>query len=366
MNEISLYIHIPFCLAKCNYCSFNSYPIKKYSSIIQEYFNALIKEINFLINYRIKTIYIGGGTPSIVNPLYIIKILNKIFKIASVDECIEITVEINPATINSEKLKIYKEAGINRISLGVQTFNNKLLKILGRVYSDRDIFISIELIKKYFENLSFDLIFGLPHQNLKDIENDIKFLDKIHPTHISYYSLSIEENTNFWKMGIKEVSDENFELFYNFICDNLEILGFNQYEISNFSRLGYQCIHNMTYWNYEEYIGIGAGAVSFMNQKRYKKITKPEIYIKNIFKFEEIEELSFKIMEFEYIFMNLRKTTGLNLKKFHDKFKINFFEKYSHILKKYSNFFNINNDFVSLNRKGFLISNTILSEFANI
>ncbi len=365
-NNISFYIHIPFCYSKCYYCTFNSYPVNLFShNFIEEYVKKVINQIVKYkeFNFCIESIYIGGGTPSIIDENLIFKIVDNIVKNFKISKNCEITIEANPESINKEKVKVYNQIGINRISIGIQSFNNKFLKILGRPHTLYHIEKAIEISKKYFKNISFDLIFGIPNQTVQDLKSDLNYVKKFSPTHVSYYSLTIEEGSMFFKNKIKEINDKTFSEMYDLIVEFLESNQLFQYEISNFSEKNFECKHNLRYWNYKEYIGFGAGAVSFFNKFRWRNISNPIEFIKFPEKKEYIEKLNEKIMEFEYIFMNLRKKDGLNFDEFKDKFNCCFLKKYNVIINKLSNFFEITKNKISLNREGFKVSNLILSEF---
>ena len=363
---ISIYIHIPFCISKCNYCTFNSYPFKNFSDdFVFKYFEAVKKEINhFKHDFSVKTIYFGGGTPSIVKEKFIFEILNEIYKNFKIEKNCEITIEVNPDSFSEKKAKLYKSFGINRISIGIQSFYDKLLNFLGRIHNSDQGIKSIENAYKFFENVSVDLIFGIPNQDEREIINDLENVINLNCKHLSYYCLSIEKGSKFFGK-VKEIDDERFNKFYDLIIDFLEENQFFQYEISNFSKKGYRCKHNLTYWDYREYLGFGAGAVSFYQDKRWQNIKSPEEYVKNFNKKEYEEILDEKTEEFEYIFMNLRKVEGLNLRNFEYKFNKNFFDEYGNILEKFKKYFIVDANFIRLNKEGFKISNSILSEFLN-
>ena len=367
-KKISIYIHIPFCKSKCNYCTFNSYPLKIFSKeLISHYFKFLKNQIlqykDLLQERKIISIYFGGGTPSVVEDRYIHEILNTICKNYNILEECEITIEINPETVNHEKLKNFKEYGINRISIGIQSFNDNLLKFLGRIHSSKQAIKSIETAKRIFKNVSIDLMYGIPYQNIKILEDDLKKAVSFDVEHISCYCLSIEENSILAKKGIKEISDNTFNKMYDYLVNFLNKNNYIQYEISNFSKKGYESKHNLNYWNYGEYIGFGAGAFSFFNNKRWKNKSFPEDFIKNPDIPEFQENIDKKTMEFEYIFLNLRKTDGIDLDEYRRRFRKNFIIEYRKILQRYKEYFIINRHSVRLNLNGFKISNTIFSDF---
>lgn len=353
MKKLGMYIHIPFCIKKCLYCDFCSFD-KYNDDKIDEYINMLVKELgmypNIENNYEIDSIFIGGGTPSSIDPKYIEWIINKINKRYKIDNKSEITIEINPGTITNEKADIYKQIGINRISIGVQTFNDSILKKIGRIHNSHDIFKTFEILDKYkFENNSIDLMFNLPNQNIDIAMLDIEQALKLNLKHISYYSLIIEENTPFYDMSergeLKIYDDEvDREIYYksrNFLKEN----NFMQYEISNFSKKGFESKHNLKYWNRQEYIGFGISAHSFINEVRFSNTNNIEYYIKNInnndLKHESHEKINNDERLWEYLILGLRKTKGIKITEFKDKAGTDYDK--------------LNNIFLKLERDGLII-----------
>lgn len=332
MQELGLYVHIPFCKQKCYYCDFCSYPDKL--SLQNQYINSIMKEIENIENkdnYMIKTIYIGGGTPSIINPYLIQKLLNKIrVEFCVLDES-EITIEVNHGTITEEKLNIYKESGINRLSIGLQSTNDNLLKEIGRIHNYKDFENTFELARKIgFSNINVDLMIGLPNQCLDDVIQSLEKLIEKNPEHISVYSLIVEEGTpidRLISLGKLNLPDEDLERsMYKSVKEILEQNGYNQYEISNFAKKSYESKHNMDCWNQNEYIGLGAAAHSYLNSTRYSNTNNIEEYIKNIEmgnykKNITIHENQTKEdMMREYMIIGLRKIEGISVKKFKQKF----------------------------------------------
>lgn len=370
MKKIGIYIHIPFCEQKCLYCDFTTMPYQ--DKRIEEYFNLLIKEIELYnedyFNYEVDTIYIGGGTPTYVNPIFIEKIVHSIFKKFNVRKNIEFTIEANPSSIDEFKIDKYLELGINRISLGVQSFNDKILKKIGRNHSSDDIFKDIEIIKKLgFKNISLDLIMGLPGQTIDDIDFDLKEIGGISPNHISYYDLIIEKNTRFHKLyNDKKIilPDENTNRnFYNKIIHNLSQYGLKQYEISNFAKEGYESKHNLKYWNIEEYISFGLSASGFFNNIRYNNEFRYKSYknkIENSLKPINIEEnLSIHDRIFEQIIMNMRLTKGVDTNLLYNKYNFDIYEKNKKMIKEYiaSGLIKELNNFLIFTEEGFNVSN---------
>ena len=322
----SLYIHIPFCKQKCLYCDFNSYSGKE--NLIKEYIIALKKEIQSYNFDELKTVYFGGGTPSIVPAKYIKEIMNLV-------NCNgEITLELNPGTINDEKLKIYKEAGINRLSIGLQAAQNSILKEIGRIHTFEDFDNAFKMAREAgFDNINVDLMFGLPNQTLKEVENSLDYLIKINPEHISCYSL-ILHNDIFKNLP----SDEEEREMYYLTIKKLTEAGYVHYEISNFAKPNKESKHNLCYWNQEEYAGVGAGASSYMNGKRYTNELNIEKYIKKVnkneqwYEIEEIQDENAKIRE--YMILRLRLLEGVNAQEFFEKFGIDVCEKFEKEIKR--------------------------------
>ncbi len=306
-----LYIHIPFCKSKCPYCDFNSYA-NMYDAAGQ-YADAVISEMGEYKPCDVGTVYFGGGTPSSISPGYIEKILAAAKEKFNIKDDAEITIEANPATITEESLKIYKSAGINRISLGVQSFNNDILKTLGRIHSAKDAEDAVFLARKSgFENISIDLMFSLPNQTQKIWEEDIEKALGLPITHISCYGLKVEEGTPFAEKGVTAQDEETDRRMYHTLIDKLEKSGFAQYEISNFAKPGFESRHNLVYWKCHEYIGLGAGAHSYFEGSRYNNINNVWEYIKGEKKRENVCVLSDEDKAAEKIILGMRLTEGVN------------------------------------------------------
>lgn len=354
------YIHIPFCLRKCNYCSFVSGEnIEKK----EQYINALINEIKLRYrNEKLKTLYLGGGTPSLLNSEDISKIISCFY----FTDLPEITLETNPETVNEEKFKSLQNTGVNRISLGIQTFNDNILKIIGRQHNQEYIYKSINIIKSYFNNISIDIIYGLPFQTMQVLKEDINKALNLNISHISTYGLKIEENSFFYNNPPKNLpDDEQQSKMFLYICKKLEENGFNHYEISNFSKKGYESNHNCAYWQNKNYYGFGLNASGYEKNIRYKNTSNFNDYINNPLIKEEENELTNQEIQEEEIFLALRLKKGIDINKINKKYNINFEEKYKKIISKYENLkLLINKDgYCHLTKKGILLSNTIMSEF---
>lgn len=370
MEKIGLYIHIPFCKSKCYYCDFTTMPYQ--DKRIDEYFELLKKEIKLYKdireNFVIDTIFLGGGTPTYVDSKYLLEIDDLIRNTFKIDNRIEYTIEVNPETIDLQKIKDYKKIGINRISLGVQTFNDKLLMQLGRAHKKDDILRSYELFRQNkFNNISLDLIMGLPEQSIEDIKYDLQMIKKLSPEHLSYYDLIIEGNTRFnfllKNRKIDLPTEDDNRLFYNEIIRELKDMGLNQYEISNFSSIGFESKHNLKYWNVEKYIGIGIGSSGYIYNTRYTNTNRYKDYknkIEDGYKpVEYRENLTKKDKIFEKIIMNMRLVKGISLNELNEKYGYDILEKNSKLIDEYINLNMIvlENGYLRFLENGFNISN---------
>ncbi len=353
----SVYVHIPFCKQKCLYCDFNSYDKKE--KIISNYFEALLKEIKMSgLKEELNTIYLGGGTPSFVDVKYIENVMYILPKAN------EITIEINPGTIDEEKLLVYKSIGINRISIGLQATQNNILKEIGRIHTLADFEEAYKLARKVgFDNINVDLMHGLPNQKIKDFMESVDYVVELNPEHISCYSLILHGNI-FKNLPTNE---EEREMYY-YAKNKLKQNNYIHYEISNFAKVGKESKHNLVYWNQEEYIGYGAGASSYQNSERYTNISNLEKYINGINNnesvkiIEEIQDFENKLNE--YIILKLRLIKGININEINQKFKINVLDKYKEKFEKLKklNLINIDN-YIYLTDKGLDLANIVWEEF---
>ncbi len=318
----SLYIHIPFCAKICPYCDFVKV-IDEYS-FKSLYLKELLKDIKTLEQkrYFFNTIYIGGGTPSILNEEQLESLLLAIQPLKSINT--EFTIEANPESLTESKLSIFKKYDVNRISIGLQSFNKNILKSIHRDYNV-DVFNLINLVKKYISNINVDFIYGLPNQTFDDLKDDLNKFVSLDVNHISIYSLILEKGTMFYKDGVEEISDEMNREFYDYIVSFLRQHGYIRYEVSNFCRLGYQSKHNLTYWKDEEYVGLGIGASGFENGVRYKNSSSLTKYLKGDRSREE-EGITLQD-DYEYFLIcNLRLEDGFSLKEFYKRFNFDLFE----------------------------------------
>lgn len=335
MKRLGLYIHIPFCDRICNYCDFTAF--QGANSKIKEYVEALKKEIELKgnKNFLIDSIFIGGGTPSFIDGKYIFEILEKVKENFTVLDNIEISIETNPKTFDEKKLEYYKSAKINRVSIGVQSFKDVILKELGRNHNSKEAFDSIELVKKFDFDLNLDLIFGYQSQTIEDILYDLEMVKNINPEHISYYGLIIEEKTKFKALQnagkLNFLDEETERKMYHLIVEKLEEIGFKQYEVSNFSKIGKESVHNKKYWNCKEYLGLGISAHSYLNDERFSNTVNLAKYIKELqsgnVPIEFREKLDISTKKFEYIIMNMRLKDGFLISDYNCIFKSDFLEE---------------------------------------
>lgn len=313
----SIYIHIPFCNRKCSYCDF--YILTNMSNMYEKYVDYLVKEIGLYPKYKYDTIYFGGGTPSVLSVSQIKKILSSL----SYDENTEITLELNPTNMDYDKLKELRELGINRLSIGMQSFNDDILTLMNREHNSSDsIKTYYDAVKAGFDNISIDLIFAVPGQTMEDLEKDLEKIMQLNPEHISIYSLIWEEGSRFSKLLSQkkiEKLDEDIEAnMFMYVMDSLIKQGYEHYEISSFCKNKKYGRHNMKYWSNEEFIGVGISASSFYNKKRYEKERKLVAYYKkideNIIPINEktVENVSEKdLRELEYILGLRRLNQGI-------------------------------------------------------
>lgn len=379
-EELGIYIHIPFCKKKCYYCDFISYCDK--NELIDKYIECLKKEIiNFAQKYKdvydITTIYIGGGTPSSINEKYIKNIIDTINNnIVNIKKIKEITIEVNPGTITKEKIEQYKMARINRISIGLQSTNNKLLEEIGRIHDFDEFLGTYNMARKVgFKNINVDLMLGLPNQTIKDLSNSIDKIIQLNPEHISIYSLILEENTvlfNLIEQGkLILPSDEVERNMYWYIKNKLELSGYKHYEISNFAKEGYESKHNWNCWEQKQYVGFGVAAHSYLKDKRFSNIENLEQYINNIendnleknYILHENQNIYDK--KKEYMLLGLRKIDGVSIQKFKNKFDDNPIYLFRKELKKLieEDLLEIDGDDIRLTNKGLDLANVVWEEF---
>lgn len=401
MNKKSgLYIHIPYCLSKCNYCGFLSRPTFNSAGFdeIENYTKEVVKEIKMRSIYAEKdvfdTIYLGGGTPSLLSPYQIEKILNAIYTNYRIDEKPEITVEANPETLNFEKLRAYHRLNVNRLSIGVQSFNDDILKTLGRIHTGKKAVDAYENARRAgYDNINMDLMFSIPKTSLDDVIEDINSAIRLEPEHISFYSLQLEPGTRFFddfeSGNLEEIPDETDRKMYHSGCDLLRSSGYSQYEISNFSRVDlekcedHRSKHNSKYWNMSTYIGIGLGASSYLyspknsdethsGYERTRNYSGLDEYIdaigNNILPFEEEIFNTFADDMSEAIFTGLRRAKGISYEEIGISSREEFEKIHMDSLDEISSFISsghleMDSFGIRLTRKGIDISNRIMALF---
>lgn len=368
-KEIGVYVHIPFCKRKCYYCDFISFCEK--DELQEKYINTVIQEIedffNLNKNVKIKTIYIGGGTPSFIDGKYIEKIMNTFNK----GGVVEATIEVNPGSASLEKLKKYKECGINRLSIGLQSTEDRLLKKIGRIHNYNDFLATYNLAREVgFDNINVDLMIGLPGQTIEDVKSSLNKVINLNPSHISVYSLIVEENTiiyNLIEQNKIVLPDEELERnMYWYLKNYLELGGYEHYEISNFAKNGKKSLHNLDCWNQKEYVGFGVSAHSYLNRKRFCNIGVLEEYIKDFKNTKEVQEVqSFYETKQEYMLLGLRKIKGVCISDFKNKFGENPIFLFKNELNKLieEGLLEITTNNIKLTNKGLNFANLVWEEF---
>lgn len=373
---LGLYIHIPFCVTKCKYCDFNSFKIDLNEKI--KYLNYLGEEMKLykeeIKNREIDSVFVGGGTPSILNENEINILFEKIKENFNIKSNAEITMECNPGTLTLNKLKVMKKSGVNRLSIGLQAVQNHHLKYIGRIHTFEEFEKNYHDAKQMgFDNINIDLMYALPNQSREDWMESLEKVVKLNPTHISAYSLILEENTELFKMYERDefnLLDENTDIeMYEYTINYLKSHGYNQYEISNYAKDNFECKHNVLYWKCEEYVGIGASASGYFNGIRYNNICELDNYEKMILEGEKPieweEKLSIKDEIEESIFLGLRMNEGIQISDFKEKYNFDFEKEYKNEIEKLSKMelIEIDNNLMKLTQKGREISNSIFVEF---
>lgn len=319
-NKAGIYIHIPFCVKKCNYCAFLSGPAGP--EVRQEYVNHLIEEIRLRSREvpEADTIYFGGGTPSLLTPEQIGHILEEVRKAFRITEGAEVTLEANPGTLTAESLEGYRKTGINRLSMGVQSMDDRRLRYLGRIHTAEEVRRDVKMAREAgFRNINLDLIFAIPGTDVSDAMEDLEAIAALEPEHISFYSLQLEEGTSFFRDfeagKLREVPDETDREMYHRGIRALRAKGYRHYEISNFARPGYESRHNSKYWNMAEYVGLGLGASSYTGHRRTVNETDLKAYSEMLDRgelaFMEIHENSEADDISEAVFTGLRREEGI-------------------------------------------------------
>jgi len=373
MLHNSLYIHIPFCARKCRYCDFNS--IVSESKTIDRYLHAMEKELSVLKGrYVFNTVYIGGGTPSILTEVQMEKLLHTVIRYVPSSEIQEYTVEANPGTLTANKIRMLKEYLVNRISLGVQSFQDRELNFLGRIHSSNDARDAFALLRKAgFKNINIDMIFGCPEQSLDDWEKDLKTVVELNPEHISTYALTYEEGTLLTRDlddAVIHKLDEGVELqMYKTAISYLTRSGYNHYEISNFAKYGYECAHNHVYWKNMGYVGVGAGAFSLIDGVRTSNEKDICKYIdginenKNIKSFRE--NLQINQFASETVVMSLRLRQGISNADFYERFGYKIEDQFGEQINSLAKdgLISYKAERLKLTEKGLFVADTVMAEF---
>ena len=389
--DLGLYVHIPFCHTKCTYCDFNTYT--GIENLILDFQKAICSEIKFWNSknpYTLSSIFIGGGTPSYIDIEVLENIFSTIKKTFIISDNTEITLEINPEDVTDEKSYSWKNIGINRCSVGIQSLQDNELKIINRRHDSKKAIKSIKTLQKYFDNISVDLIYGLPKQSLRSYINTLESIIDINPNHISSYSLQVEKGTfldqQVSQKKITVASDDTSAAMYKITQNLLSKKGFSQYEISNWSKDGFNSEHNLKYWKLKPYIGVGPGAHSYISKERFSIIKSPKKYItgskllkqndedKIIKKINFLKDISFlDVYEsydkenemLEFLMLSLRLEEGINTVDFNKRFNLDFCNLYLDDLKEYieGNILIKNKDCYKLSNKGKLFANEVASKF---
>lgn len=376
MKKLALYLHVPFCVQKCLYCDFLSMPAKE--TVQQKYVATLLRELEYWRHriagkYEVSSIYLGGGTPTVLLPACLQRIGDTLQQFPVTDR-LEFSMEVNPGTLTLEHILAMQKMGVNRVSLGLQSAQNQELRDLGRIHTYEEFVESYKLLLEYgFSNLNIDLMAGIPGQTIEHYADTLERVLSLRPNHISAYSLIVEEGTPFYEMdqeGILQLpSEETDRLMYAMTTERLSIEGYERYEISNYARPGFACLHNQAYWKMEEYLGVGLGAASYLGGKRFSNERDLETYLSQeegchgkeshlLSRQEEMEE---------FVFLGLRMKQGISMEEYRKRFGTDFYQIYQEILPGlFQNGLlaeNGNHDRIYLTDRGIDVSNTVLAQF---
>ncbi len=375
-KDLGLYIHITFCVKKCEYCDFLSWSAGEEER--EQYVNALLSEIEsykeFAKGYRVSTVFIGGGTPSVLLPKQMERILQKVYEVFDLEKRPEITIEVNPGTVDEEKLQCYKENKINRLSIGLQSVKDDKLRLLGRIHTYQDFVDSYELARKVgFDNISLDLISSIPGQTLQEWKEELETAAAQKPEHISVYQLIIEEGTPFYEKYAEHPEllpdEETSREIYLWTGKFLKEAGYEQYEISNYAKSGKESRHNLKYWERGDYLGLGLGAASMVRNIRMSNTKDMKVYLERCSQpktmREDVQFLEEPRQMEEFMFLGLRKTRGISKKEFRRIFGRDIDMVYEKALHKCleNGMLVEHKDWISLSEEGVLLSNAVLSEF---
>ena len=378
---MELYVHIPFCAKKCNYCDFRSGVADDLTQ--KSYVDQLCEEIRsqgkmYCDDFYITTIFIGGGTPSILKGTWVGNIMRAIYESFSVNALAEVTIECNPGTVNVDKLRIYRQNGINRVSFGLQSADNEELRLLGRVHTFEDFLDSYQMAREVgFTNINVDLMSALPGQSVESWKETLRKVVRLKPEHISSYSLIIEEGTPFFtaygnREGQKNLpSEEEEREMYYFTKQYLRAHGFERYEISNYAKRGFECKHNVGYWTGVPYLGLGLGASSYVYNRRFHTEENFDAYMKILMNrditplYQDIQELGTRQRMEEFMFLGLRLTRGVSAAEFMERFGSNMFKVFDMPIRKnvIAKLLEVQDSRLYLTEKGLDLSNRVMSDF---
>ncbi|HEN0966839.1 TPA: oxygen-independent coproporphyrinogen III oxidase [Streptococcus agalactiae] len=367
----SAYVHIPFCTQICYYCDFSKVFIK--NQPVDAYLQALIREFRSYDITELRTLYIGGGTPTSISAVQLDYLLTELTRDLNLNTLEEFTIEANPGDLTVDKIEVLQKSAVNRVSLGVQTFNDKHLKRIGRSHSEAQIYSTIDDLKTAgFQNISIDLIYALPGQTMDDVRSNVAKALSLNIPHLSLYSLILEHHTVFMnkmRRGKLHLPTEDLEAeMFEYIISEMERNGFEHYEISNFTKPGFESRHNLMYWDNVEYYGVGAGASGYLDGIRYRNRGPIQHYLKGVSEGNarlSEEVLSKNEMMEEELFLGLRKKEGVSIGKFEQKFGTSFEKRYGQIVQELQSdgLLKENNGFIQMTKKGLFLGDTVAEKF---
>lgn len=367
----SAYVHIPFCTQICYYCDFSKVFIK--NQPVDAYLQALIREFRSYDITELRTLYIGGGTPTSISAVQLDYLLTELIRDLNLNTLEEFTIEANPGDLTVDKIEVLQKSAVNRVSLGVQTFNDKHLKRIGRSHNEAQIYSTIDALKTAgFQNISIDLIYALPGQMMDDVRSNVAKALSLNIPHLSLYSLILEHHTVFMnkmRRGKLHLPTEDLEAeMFEYIISEMERNGFEHYEISNFTKPGFESRHNLMYWENVEYYGVGAGASGYLDGIRYRNRGPIQHYLKGVSEGNarlSEEVLSKNEMMEEELFLGLRKKEGVSIGKFEQKFGTSFEKRYGQIVQELQSdgLLKENNGFIQMTKKGLFLGDTVAEKF---
>lgn len=367
----SAYVHIPFCTQICYYCDFSKVFIK--NQPVDAYLQALIREFRSYDITELRTLYIGGGTPTSISAVQLDYLLTELSRDLNLNTLEEFTIEANPGDLTVDKIEVLQKSAVNRVSLGVQTFNDKHLKRIGRSHNEVQIYSTIDALKTAgFQNISIDLIYALPGQTMDDVRSNVAKALSLNIPHLSLYSLILEHHTVFMnkmRRGKLHLPTEDLEAeMFEYIISEMERNGFEHYEISNFTKPGFESRHNLMYWDNVEYYGVGAGASGYLDGIRYRNRGPIQHYLKGVSEGNarlSEEVLSKNEMMEEELFLSLRKKKGVSIGKFEQKFGTSFEKRYGQIVQELQSdgLLKENNGFIQMTKKGLFLGDTVAEKF---